>query len=398
MALRGFDAYEVSLGDEMRGERASMGKSLLDAERDMRIKADIIEAIEDSDVSGFPNQSVIAGYVRSYARYLGMDQDRCFERFCAESGYVSPAALRQSTQRVGDRRMSGAMAPLSGSGGLASPFGTTSTTSISLPRVSFGAIMSSFALVGLISGLAYGGYELLKEIQRVGFAPLPEAPSVVADAPVISPPSLEADALARPTPEDFENGGAFAAVVMPSEVPGLGHAHRDGPISAIDPSASGIFAELAKSPSRPNGDVFAAGNDAQRIQSTKFAGRFAAGRSAQPEDGVVLVAAEDAWVRIRGDGGAVLYEGILGAGERFDLPNRLSEPVLRAGNAGGIFIFVDGVAYGPVGERGRVVSGVSLLAKDVRTSVPEAIGALPQPVFAPATEQRADASLLPANR
>ena len=93
MELRGFDSYDVSLGDEMRGERASLGKSLEDAERDMRIKAPIIHAIEACDLDGFPNPSVISGYVRSYARYLGMDPEMCFARFCEESGYVSPSAL-----------------------------------------------------------------------------------------------------------------------------------------------------------------------------------------------------------------------------------------------------------------------------------------------------------------
>ena len=86
MELRGFDSYQITLGDEMRGERASIGKTLEEAERDMRIKARIITAIENCDLEGFPNQSVIAGYVRSYARYLGMDADVCFQRFCEESG------------------------------------------------------------------------------------------------------------------------------------------------------------------------------------------------------------------------------------------------------------------------------------------------------------------------
>jgi broad specificity phosphatase PhoE len=35
--LRGFDDYDVSLGDLMRGERATLGKSLLDAQRELRL-------------------------------------------------------------------------------------------------------------------------------------------------------------------------------------------------------------------------------------------------------------------------------------------------------------------------------------------------------------------------
>ena len=36
---RWFDDFQLRLGDIMRGERATMGKSLLDVQRELRIKA-----------------------------------------------------------------------------------------------------------------------------------------------------------------------------------------------------------------------------------------------------------------------------------------------------------------------------------------------------------------------
>ena len=47
--VRGFDAFELRLGDLMRGERATLGKSLLDVQRELRIKASYIAAIENAD-------------------------------------------------------------------------------------------------------------------------------------------------------------------------------------------------------------------------------------------------------------------------------------------------------------------------------------------------------------
>ena len=70
---KGFDDFELRLGDVMRGERATLSKSLLDVQRELRIKASHIAAIENCDVSAFETPSFIAGYVRSYARYLGLD-------------------------------------------------------------------------------------------------------------------------------------------------------------------------------------------------------------------------------------------------------------------------------------------------------------------------------------
>ncbi|MDG1969789.1 MAG: helix-turn-helix domain-containing protein [Paracoccaceae bacterium] len=79
--MKGFDSYELTLGDELRGERASKGKSLLDVQRDLRIRADYIDAIENSDASAFPFAGFAAGYVRSYARYLDIDPDDVYRRF-----------------------------------------------------------------------------------------------------------------------------------------------------------------------------------------------------------------------------------------------------------------------------------------------------------------------------
>src|SRR5574343_1936567 len=75
---KGFDDFDMRLGDLMRGERATMGKSLLDVQRDLKIKATYIAAIENCDVSAFETPGFIAGFVRSYARYLGMDPDHAF--------------------------------------------------------------------------------------------------------------------------------------------------------------------------------------------------------------------------------------------------------------------------------------------------------------------------------
>ena len=36
---KGFDDFDFKLGDRMRGERATLGKSLLDVQRDLKIKA-----------------------------------------------------------------------------------------------------------------------------------------------------------------------------------------------------------------------------------------------------------------------------------------------------------------------------------------------------------------------
>ena len=84
---KGFDDFELRLGDLMRGERATLGKSLLDVQRELKIKATYIAAIENCDLTAFESQGFVAGYVRSYARYLGMEPDAAFTRFCKEANF-----------------------------------------------------------------------------------------------------------------------------------------------------------------------------------------------------------------------------------------------------------------------------------------------------------------------
>ena len=85
---KGFDDFDLLLGDIMRGERATMGKSLLDVQRELKIKATYIAAIENTDPSAFDTPGFIAGYVRSYARYLGLDPEWAFKTFCDEGNFA----------------------------------------------------------------------------------------------------------------------------------------------------------------------------------------------------------------------------------------------------------------------------------------------------------------------
>jgi len=401
MRLRGYDEYEVTLGDEMRGERASIGKTLLDAEYDLRIKADVIRAIEDCDLDGFPNDSVVAGYVRSYARYLDLDQDDCYRRFCAESGFTSPVSalggLDYPAQTGGLQNFVAAGAAMGaglGAGLDQSRFAVKTARTQFDARVSLGGLTSVLALLGLIGGLGYGGYTLLQNIQRVGFAPLPEAPEVVARAPLIIQPSIESGLLRRPDANVYQGDGVLAAIT-PAELPPPALPTRDGPISAIDPATSGIFRDrdpvLANDMANRSESVMA--EDESTFNAVAEAGPVPAKTAPTGPPSVVIHAADTAWIRVRDGATAVVFEGILAAGDQFQIPPRIDAPVLRAGNAGSVFVLVDGAPYGPVGTSGRVLKNLSLLAADIESQVPqadsEAIGAGPDS----GTVQRAAAVL-----
>ena len=97
---KGFDAFDLRLGDLLRGERATMGKSLLDVQRELKIKAAYIAAIENADPTAFDTPGFIAGYVRSYARYLNKDPDWAFDTFCRESGFATAHGMSSDASAV----------------------------------------------------------------------------------------------------------------------------------------------------------------------------------------------------------------------------------------------------------------------------------------------------------
>ena len=108
---------------------------------------------------------------------------------------------------------------------------------------------------------------------------------------------------------------------------------------------------------------------------------------------VIIHATGAAWIRVRDGDTPVIFEGILAAGGQFEIPQRVTTPLLRAGNAGAVYVLIDGAPYGPVGNSDRVVKNLSLRAADIESRFPhasaEAIGVDP----GRDTQQRAEAVL-----
>ena len=94
--LNFFDDFDVTLGDIMRGERATQGISVTDVRLELRLRKSHIIAIEAGDLSAFNSKIFIPNYVKVYAAYLGMDPSMTFEIFCWETGFQFQAVTRRS--------------------------------------------------------------------------------------------------------------------------------------------------------------------------------------------------------------------------------------------------------------------------------------------------------------
>ncbi len=360
---RGFDDYELRIGDLLRGERATLGKSLLDVQKELHIRAAFIAAIENGDLSVFESPTIVPGLVRAYARYLGMDQEWVYARFCEETGFRIGPDLALAPEKAASTRRKPLVAPagpekvelrLPGIAPLREPF---------WQRLEPGALASLFVLAALITGFGVLGWTVLQEVQRVQVAPVDVSPTVVANLDPLAGVVQNTDpALAEMDPVAFPAGRASGTVrlLRPQalDVPVL--APRDGPIAAIPPEAVTDEA-LAASP-RPAATEAAvaealAGSPAEEgaISTVQV--------TADSEPEVKLLAVRPAWVRVRAADGTIIFERILDAGETWTVPATEAPPTLHAGNTGAVYFLIGNQAYGPAAPGANVVRNVVLSAE-----------------------------------
>lgn len=94
---------------------------------------------------------------------------------------------------------------------------------------------------------------------------------------------------------------------------------------------------------------------------------------------VVLTATADVWMRIsEADGGAVLFERTLEAGEAFQVPATARSPQIRTGLPEALRVTVGGVAVPPLGAPATTIANVSLRATDLAAKTQPPVSAPPQ--------------------
>lgn len=350
---KGFDDFDLRLGDVMRGERATLSKSLLDVQRELRIKASYIAAIENCDIAAFDTPGFVAGYVRSYARYLGLDSDWAFAKFCREANFTVAHGMSSAASgpQVTAKRKKEYAEPLANPNASFVPRGETFFSGLQP-----GAIGSILVLALLVSGIGYGGWSVLQEVQRVQLAPVDQAPGVVAELDPLanagrsgssqSEPSAAVMAAlpsqdVQPDPEALNRLYRPQTLDVPVLVP------RDGPIAAINPQSVGALAPVG-------GQTVTAAVEAPPLGTTPVT------VVASEAPAVELIAARPSWVRVQAADGTVLFEKVLDAGERYVVPATDEPPTLRAGESGAVYFAVNGVTYGPAGPRGAVTKNISL--------------------------------------
>ena len=109
-----------TVGQELRAARLRRGDEIAQVSRALKIRKDHLEAVENDRLEDLPGKTYAIGFVRSYARHLGLDAAQYVERFKREiSGRADdhqrePAPIHQDERRLpyGWRLVAGVVAVL----------------------------------------------------------------------------------------------------------------------------------------------------------------------------------------------------------------------------------------------------------------------------------------------
>jgi cytoskeleton protein RodZ len=340
------------VGELLREQRQELGLDINDVGEVLRIKPAFLEALEENRPQDLPGPTYVLGFVRAYARHLGLDDEWVLERYKAESAGVQarpdlafPAPLAERSLPGGPVLLVALILALCG-------YGTwyyLSTGERARPeRVA--AVPPALQIPPPDQVAAGAGGEAKAS------APVPAAEAVpAAKAPVNSPTTAPANPpIAAATP-------AGSAPASPANNPRLGSGLFPGSVAATTSpnAATPPGAAPAKAPaSEPAGagsasaaPQTAAASPASAVSETD-SGAAAAGR-------IDIKATADCWVQIRAPDQSIVFSRVLKTGETYRVPAR-SGLVLRTGNAGALTIAVDGKQVPAIGPLGALRRNVTL--------------------------------------
>jgi len=407
--LREVDAQARGVADELVRARLALGYDLEQVAEILRIRYDHLRAIEEGRFNDLPGPTYVIGFLRSYARFLGLDAEDLVARFKAETADFAAQQKLDFPSPIDEGRL---------------PTGRMLLVALAL------------------AGAAYGGWYYVNNVDRLRNPQVPEVPAEIveqaglakpetappapaapaagaseAEAPSASAPTpapaAEAEAPAAPTAESAPSPAPAletrpaatvaaapsapvqeqaAAPPAPSSEPApapVAEAAPETPPPATDEAAptTATGPALAPAPSAPETDG-GTGIESRRVEphargraetAPVPAPRAAAAAlpavppPAEAMSGYVprvfgranvdarirLRASQEAWVQITGTDNELVLTRILRPGDVYLVPNKPGL-TLMTGNAGGIEITVDGKSVGPLGPVGAVRRDVAL--------------------------------------
>lgn len=329
-----------SAGAVLREQRVSFGLDLGEAAQALKIKPAYLAAIEEGRIDRLPGTAYAIGFIRAYSTHLGLDSGEILRRFKLETSGFGAKPDLAFPMPLAERSM---------------PGGGTVVTAVILAICGYGAWYYWATAERTRPERVTEVPAALLPAPKTAQSPTaphpvaaPAAPSNSPSAPAETPPNTGAGPVAAgPSGPPAEAGTAAPAATAQPASPAPA---APSPEPAAAPAASTPEPTAAPAASTPT----AAPNPTEALAAT--APEAQSGHIYGAPDGpsrITLRASADSWVQVRGADHAVLFTGVLKPGDSYRVPDQPGL-TMRAGNAGGLDVVVDGKPTAPLGPIGAV--------------------------------------------
>lgn len=102
----------ASIGEQLRQAREARGISIQEVEQATRIRRVFLQALEDNRPQDLPDPTYVRGFVRNYARFVGLDPEPLIKAYAEQSGaqeLVVPTVLDEPLFVRAGRGLKGAL-------------------------------------------------------------------------------------------------------------------------------------------------------------------------------------------------------------------------------------------------------------------------------------------------
>lgn len=348
-----------SFGDKFRKERERQGIKLEDVSNSTKIGSRMLRAIEDEHFDQLPGGVFNKGFIRAYAKHLGMDEEEAVTAYLAainlngkqadpETVSVHPdAAVRQSSNRAGERPAERRKGDRRSS---AAHTDVDELPELQLPKAEhvrprrklavhddsgIGWRIPVLMAILMIAGAIWWTHSRSARTQSVSSAsaavPLPAATSAPPSAGPIGNNNATKPAVAAVS---HASSPAPAQTGTPTAVKPASHAalptSSPQTVAAVNASS-----HAANAPPEENTDAATAPAPKTRANLT-----------------LVIRAQENSWIAVTADGQPVIRETLIAPAHASI--RAAKEIVVRAGNSAGVTFSLNGEEFSPPGSEGEV--------------------------------------------
>jgi cytoskeleton protein RodZ len=308
-----------SIGDFFKQVRETKGLTVDEVASKTRIRTDFVKALEEGNFAKLPDQVFARGFVRSYARSLGLDEEDAIHRFIQSAGAFYEKQDERERLKVRQaeeerKRQANRKAV---------------------------AIAIGIAILTLVILLSREQSSLL--VRRTS----PSEPPSTAGKRIPPPEAAKLEVPVRPESEV----AAGAPKTKTTEAPSAPSTTSRADASTGRPAAGSSTATAA-----PQGPATAA----PAVSAAAPLGPLSLETPANSEEPLILdlEATELSWVVIQVDGGSP-QEALLRPGEKAKWKGQ-DQFMLTLGNAGGVKAELNGKAQKPFGPSGKVARDILL--------------------------------------